>query len=123
MFPREFYIVVHMLGVFMVMSALGGITLHSINGGTRDYIHRKWIAMVHGIGLLIALIGGFGLLAKLGMESGLPVWAIVKLLIWVTLGGLPALIYRHPKRGKLWLFVFLAFAVAACALGSFKPSF
>ena len=95
--------------------------LHVISGGTRDYAGRKWSAMFHGIGLLVTLVAGFGLLAKLGYMAALPGWAVAKLVIWLILGGLPALIYRKPKLAKLFWVLILAFAGTAAWLATTKP--
>jgi hypothetical protein len=51
--------------------------------------------MIHGIGLLLILVSGFGLQAKL--KLGFPIWMISKLVILLALGGSIALI----KRGAL----------------------
>ncbi len=117
----EFYTVLHLVGIFSVILSLGGMCLHVISGGTRNYPGRKWSAMFHGIGLLLSLIGGFGLLAKLGYLHGLPGWAVAKLVIWLILGGLPALIYRQPKLAKLFWVLILAFGGMAAWLATYKP--
>lgn len=59
MLSYSVYKVIHLLGVLMVFLSLGGITMHSINGGGRDHSWRKPVAITHGIGLLLALVGGF----------------------------------------------------------------
>ena len=41
----EFYKVLHLWGVFMVLASLGGISLHVINGGNRNYSARKFAAL------------------------------------------------------------------------------
>ena len=117
----EFYKVLHLIGIFTVILSLGGMCLHVISGGTRDYAGRKWAAMFHGLGLLITLIAGFGLLAKLGYMAALPGWAIGKLVIWLILGGLPVLIYRKPKLAKLFWILILAFGATAVWLAMYKP--
>ncbi len=117
----EFYRVLHLVGIFTVLLSLGGMCLHVISGGTRDYAGRKWAAMYHGIGLLITLVGGFGLLAKLGLMQSLPGWAIAKLIVWLILGGLPVMIYRKPKLAKLHWFLILAFGALNAWLALYKP--
>ena len=117
-----FYLVLHLVGVFLIVVSLGGITLHMMNGGTREFAMRKWVGATHGLGLLIALIAGFGLLAKLGIgHDGLPVWVIGKLVIWLILGGMPAFIYRKSNLAKLnWVLIFVLAGFAAY-LAAFKP--
>lgn len=117
----EFYRLLHLIGIFTVILSLGGMCLHVISGGTKAYSGRKWAAMFHGIGLLITLVSGFGLLAKMGYLQALPGWAIVKLIVWVILGGLPALIYRKPALAKAFWILILAFGALNAWLAIFKP--
>jgi hypothetical protein len=119
--PYQFYLVLHFLGIFLVLMPLAGICFHLAAGGTREWPLRKFAAMLHGIGLLIALIAGFGLLAKLGMMKSLPPWAIGKLVIWLILGAMPALLYRKAQMAKGWLFLVIALAVLAGGLAAYKP--
>jgi hypothetical protein len=116
------YKVIHLLGVFMVFLALGGVTMHSINGGGRDHSWRKSIGVTHGIGLLLALIGGFGLLARIGvMHGALPGWVIAKLGIWLVFALLVSVVIRKKSWAKtLWLVTIFLGGVAAYLAGS-KP--
>jgi uncharacterized membrane protein SirB2 len=117
----EFYKVLHLIGVFITIASLAGMSLHMASGGTREYSNRKFAGMFHGIGLTITLIAGFGLLARLGMHNGIPGWAIAKLVVWVILGGMPALIYRKPNLAKqFWAFILL-FASLNAYLAIYKP--
>jgi hypothetical protein len=54
---------------------------------------RKRVMMITGIASLLALVGGFGLQAKLGY--GFPGWLIVKLVCWFGLSGLAGFGYRR----------------------------
>ena len=119
--PYQFYLVLHFLGIFLILTPLAGICFHMAAGGTREWPLRKFAAMLHGIGLVIALIAGFGLLAKLGMMKSLPPWAIGKLVIWLILGGLPALLYRKGQMAKGWLFLVIGLAVLSGGLAAYKP--
>ncbi len=116
------YTALHLIGLFTVILSLGGMCLHVISGGTKDYAGRKWAAMFHGLGLVVVLIAGFGLLAKEGLiRDGMPGWVIGKLIIWLILGGLPVLVYRQPKLAKLFWILILAFAGIATWLAIYKP--
>lgn len=117
----EFYKLLHILGAFTVLMALGGMTLHLANGGTRDFTNRKWLAMIHGVGLALSLVAGFGLLARIAHEPGLPSWVIGKLVIWLILGGAPALFYRKRQFAKLYFFGVLLLAICAVGLAIYKP--
>ena len=116
------YKVMHLVGVLMVFMALGGLATNAINGGGKKHRWRKPIAITHGVGLLISLVGGFGLLARLGIVHGtLPGWVIAKLVIWILFGALIAVIPRKPALAKpLWLIIIILGATAAYIAGS-KP--
>ena len=119
--PLEFYLVTHLVGVFMILLALGGIALHMINGGSRAYASRRFISIIHGLGLLVSFVAGFGMLAKLGIMGALPLWVILKLVIWLILGGIPVAFYRTPKRSKFLFLTVLVWAGFAAYLGIYKP--
>lgn len=108
MIPYTAYKVVHLFGMFMLFSILGGVALHAMNGGTKqDNVGRKLVAALHGIALLVILIGGFGMLARLGItHGGLPAWVIAKLAIWFALPFVGMLPYRRPATAK-WVLVML----------------
>ncbi len=116
------YKVMHLLGIFMVFLSLGGVLLWFGSGGSRDHSWRKRIAITHGVGLLLVLVGGFGLLARLGIaHGGLPGWIWAKLGIWTILGGVIALAPRIPKLTQpIWWAVLLLGGTAAWLAGS-KP--
>jgi len=116
----EFYKIIHLLGISLVVMALGGILLFTINGGTKvTNSFRKGAMMTHGIGLLLVLVGGFGLLARLGIHS-VPVWAAIKLVIWLLLGAFVGLAYKPNLARKVWVGV-PALVVVAAALAIMKP--
>src|SRR6476659_8272466 len=100
----EFYRILHVIGIFGLMLSLGGMSIYMMSGGTRaSFTARKLLGAIHGVSLLIILVTGFGLIARLGV--GFPGWAITKLFIWLVLGGLPGLIYKKPSLSKVLFFV------------------
>lgn len=100
MFSREFYEILHIIGIALTMTAFGGIAMHAAEGGTKKGARsRKAIGAAHGIGLLLILTGGFGMLARIGFSGGLgafPGWLWAKIIVWVVLGAMSALPYRKP---------------------------
>ena len=76
-----FYKIIHLVGISVLALGVGGM----MAGGEK----RKTFAMLQGIGLLVMLISGFGLLAKLGL--GYPHFAIVKTALWLVTGMLPVI--------------------------------
>ncbi len=98
--PHSFYNIVHLTGLVMAFVALGGLTLHGIAGGGRDFPGKKLAMSTHGAGLLLALVGGFGMHAKIG--SPWAGWLVVKLALWLVIGGAAALAVRKPSKGLWW---------------------
>lgn len=117
------YKVVHLLGVIALFLALGGLTFHAASGGTRSGSARRLVAITHGVALFLVLLGGFGLLARLGISQGSswPGWIWVKLGIWVLLGAALALPYRKPELARpLWALLPVLGGLAAY-MAIFKP--
>ncbi len=107
------------MGVFLSM---GGMAIYMSAGGTKaSFGTRKFVSIVHGIALFMVLVGGFGLLARLGLVQSLPGWVIAKLIIWIIIGGLPTLIYKKPKYAKhIFIAIWVLGAIAA-TLARLKP--
>ena len=101
MLPRDLYEIVHVVGIALVMVAFGGIAVHAAEGGTRRGPRaRRALLGVYGGGLFLILLGGFGMLARIGAASGgiagFPGWLWAKLAVWTVLGAIMMLPYRKP---------------------------
>jgi hypothetical protein len=57
----NFYKIAHLIGISLLAIGVGGM----LAGGEK----RKTFVMVQGIGLLVMLVTGFGLLAKLAVPT------------------------------------------------------
>ena len=123
MIPLLIYKNLHLLGVFMILVALGGLILQQIHGTTREPVWRKPVAITHGIGMVLALVGGFGMLARpeLSIFWPWPGWVIGKIIIWLVFGILTALIGRAPSLAKPLWWITIALAVIAAYLALNKP--
>ncbi len=116
----EFYKVIHLLGLSMVIMSLGGILVFAINGGQKaTNSFRKGAMITHGVGLLLTLVAGFGMLHK-AQIPGFPGWAVGKLIIWLALGAFVGLAYKQNLARKLWIVLPLLIAVGA-VLAIVKP--
>jgi hypothetical protein len=111
----------HLIGVFMILVALGGLILHQINVGSREHVWRKPVAITHGIGMVLVLVGGFGMLARLGIHWPWPGWVIGKIIIWLVLGVLIAVIGRSPSLAKPLWWITIALAAIAAYLALNRP--
>ena len=90
MLSHSVYNVLHVVGIILIMSSLGGVALHAMNGGTREANSaRRLMVGVHGAGAFLVLLGGFGMLARIGFKHGepFPGWLLVKITIWLLLAG------------------------------------
>ncbi len=116
------YKIIHLTGIAMTLMALGGAMVYTIAGGRKaDLRWRKPVAITHGVGLFLALLGGFGMLARMGIHWPWPGYIFVKVVVWVLFGGLLTLIYKKPDAGKgLWAATIALFALAAY-MAIFKP--
>ncbi len=112
------YKVVHLIGVILTLTSLGGIIVYCASGVANES-WRRISYMTNGLGLLLTLFGGFGLIAKLGV--GFPGWVLVKVMVWVLLGALIVLARKAPKYGSLYWWGSLLLASVAAYLGHLKP--
>ena len=97
------YKILHILGFTMAFVALGGLALQALMGEETKPKGRKMAAILHGLGLVILLVSGFGLLARLGIHS-FPLWVWIKLGIWLLVGAMIALVRRMPQFATLYWF-------------------
>jgi hypothetical protein len=123
MLPYEVYKVLHLLGVILMFTMLGGIALHVVNGGTRESnTGRRLTGALHGVALFVILLGGFGMLMRHELaKDGLPGWVWAKLGIWVLLGALGSVAYRRPAMARPLLIGLPLIGALAAWLAIFKP--
>ena len=109
------------MGVIFLFLSLGGyLTLSSTN----TPVSRKLLALTHGIAVIVILVAGFGLLARLGFSAfqSWPLWVWVKLTIWLILALMVILIRRVPElKISLW-FIIPILGVIAAYMAIFKVS-
>lgn len=111
------YKLLHLLGFMAVMLALGS-GLGAESGKT------KWMAPVHGVGLLLMLVAGFGMLARLGTMSGgagMPLWVIVKLIVWLVMGAMLVLVKRKRLPAAAILALLFILGGTAASMAIWKP--
>jgi hypothetical protein len=111
----DFYTFLHHFGLILTFVALGGLGALSLMGQPTAKPRPVFVAL-HGTGLVLVLVAGFGWLAKLGY--GFPAWAIVKLLVWVGLGAIIVPLKRKPALAKPTVMVIVpALALVAVVVG------
>lgn len=108
----ETYKLIHFFSIISFFLSLGALLTCSGN--------KKKIMTLHGLAVLVLLVSGFGLIARLKMHS-FPVWVILKLCIWLILGVLvPIMMSRGVHKKWSWLIVF-AGGFGAVWLAVLKP--
>lgn len=115
------YYPIHFIGIFLLFLTIGGMCIYAKNGGEKkDNPSRKFLAITHGIALLLVITGGMGLMKFYGVFNPMPTWIIVKLCIWLIFGFSSMIIYKAPKFATLFLFIFLALGAFAGLTAKFK---
>lgn len=127
------YKILHLLGLMLVFLSLGGLTVQAmmtpaLPTGEGDKGEepaqakppgKALLFALHGVGMLLLLVAGFGILAKL--KLGFPAWVHPKLLIWLILGAAPVIAKKAPPARIALFFVVTALGLAAAYLGVMKP--
>ena len=126
MLPRDLYEIVHVVGIALVMAAFGGIAMHAADGGTRSGPRaRRALLGAYGGGLFLILLGGFGMLARIGAARGgiaeFPGWLWAKLAVWVVLGAIMMVPYRKPRAAMPVLVLTPLLAGLATYFALYKP--
>lgn len=106
------YHLIHIVGLILLFVGFGGL----LSG---DEKARRSAMKFHGIGLLILLVAGFGLLAKLKFSYTAP-FVIAKLVIFLLLGALPVLIKRKVMPAGTIVFIAVVLGFCAAYLGYLK---
>ncbi len=112
------YKVFHIVGIIMLFLAIGGAVLRAVLASNSEVL-EKFVLINHSIASLIILVTGFWQLAKLGMEFHS--WVIVKMVIWLILGGIILPIKKAPDKKYLLWFLSLALGAVAAYMALYKP--
>lgn len=112
----EIYKFLHLLGLAAIAFSFGAFAMRS-----EDPSKKKLPSMVHGIGLVLALLGGFGMAAKLKLSVAAP-WLIFKIVVWLGLGAFIAINKRKPDLVPKAQLILILLALAAAYLGVFHNS-
>lgn len=121
--PLPLYKVIHIVGIILIMSALGGAAVRAMIGGAAEATPtRRLIAILHGLGAFLVLLGGFGMLARLGIVQGtFPAWLWVKLVIWGMLAAALVIPRRRPTLARPLLLSLPVLGGLAAYMAIYKP--
>jgi hypothetical protein len=124
MIPFTLYRVAHVLGAVAVLAAVAAHCVHALNGGSRrQNAARRPLALMHGVGLALLLVAGFGMLAQMGLGDGaaFPGWLLLKLALWLALGAAAIAPYRRPSMARPLLLLLPVLGALAAYLGLARP--
>ena len=111
--PYEFYQFLHLLGLIGVVSGFTNLLL------SEDY--SKKAMKFYGISILVMLVAGFGMIARLGLSVHTG-WIGLKLIIWIWLSiAIPMIVKRYPQRKRKVFLAALAMVALAILLVVYKP--
>ncbi len=111
--PISFYSFLHVSAILL----LTGGTFYAF---AAPEAARRRLLMLTGIASLVALVGAFGLIAKL-YGNHFYAWMIVKIVCWLGLSGLTGLAFRRREKLGLWVLLAVVFLLVAVAMVYFKP--
>lgn len=117
------YRIVHLFGIFLLFVVLAGMAWGAGKARANGAISTRAAMALHGTGLFIVLLGGFGLLARIGVMHGMdwPGWVWGKLAIWLLLGAAVLVPARKPAWGAALLLLLPVLGGLAAWLAIFKP--
>ena len=104
----EFYKILHLAGVFGMLLALGAA---AATGPQVAPSTRRLNGILHGVGMLLILVAGFGMLARGNL--GFPGWVMVKIPIYLVIGALPMMAQRRQAPLRMILIALVLTLVAA----------
>lgn len=116
-----FYKFFHIVAILTLFTVAGGTALYVANGGDKaGNSARRLVGILHGLALLVALVSGFGALARLGLGfDNLWIWG--KLMLWLAFGVLVTLPYRYPALARPFLWILPLLGALAAYLALYKP--
>jgi uncharacterized membrane protein SirB2 len=110
---------IHLAGVFLVLIGVAGIAADAASGRPKgENPASRLLSALHGLGLLIVILAGFGMLAKVmrGPSMPSPAWATTKLVIWALFAVLAVVPRRWPRTARWVLLGGLPLLGAAAAV-------
>lgn len=117
MISYEIYKILHIYAVVVMILSL------AINLVVPEKI--KFFSILSGFFTFLVLVGGFGLMARIGIKHGqmFPLWITIKMLVWSIIGiGTPIAIKRFvPARKLIVLKIVMMLSLISIIMAVYKP--
>jgi predicted membrane channel-forming protein YqfA (hemolysin III family) len=113
-----FYKILHLIGILMLFLSIGGAIIRAAIDQKNEKL-EKFVLINHGTSLLIIVVAGFGMLAKLGMVFS--TWVVVKIIIWLLMGALIMPIKKMPEKRTVWWVTALVLGSISAYMAIYKP--
>ena len=111
------YKLIHLAGVFLLFLAFGGLLLEQKSSLAK----QRWVSVSHGVGLLLLLLGGFGMLARMSIHWPWPGWIFIKFAIWLVFGFWLLVARKRWLNPTVNYAVLFLLALAATYFALWKP--
>jgi hypothetical protein len=118
------YKLVHLSGIFLMIMSFGSLIYQSLikeENQPQGGLSKRNLSIIHGVGLLMVLIGGFGMLARQGVVGAWPNWVSLKFTIWLILTFMIIAIKKFKDQGSLFFWFIILMAMTAAYLGIKHP--
>jgi hypothetical protein len=114
MLSYQTYKLIHLASIFIFLTGVAVLLLARPAGKT-------W-KIITGVSSLVIFVAGFGLLARLGLTSGMPSWVIVKIVIWTAVTALGHIVAkRFPGAALQAYWATIGLATIAAYFAIYKP--
>ena len=112
--------ILHLIGAFCVIFALGGNLVQAINGAEKKHNFSRPLGILHGIGLLLLFVMGFLLITNQKYVP-IPLWIWIKIGIWGFYAIVSSLAFKKKSQGPLLWSITLVLFMVVIILAKTKP--
>jgi hypothetical protein len=126
--PYPVYKIIHYAGMFAIFVSLAALCARAAwtiaaSADAPAVPGKRLLVVLHGLGLFLVLLGGFGMMSRLGVSHTMlfPAWIWIKLGIWTVAGALVVVPKRRPGWSVPLLVALPLLGALAGAVALYKP--